>query len=258
MVVGLEKFKRHFAKYSDKYIIIGGTACDELLTEQGLLARATKDIDMIIVIEQLSPDYVNAIWEFLSDGGYVSLQKDSIERKYYRFSDPKETEFPRQIEIFTRTPDALDGDNASRFVRLDMDGVVTSLSAILMDNYYYAYTVEHSSTVDGVHRANLEALICLKAKAFLDLSDRKTKGEKVAEHDIKKHKNDIFRLATLLTRESHFELPASIGTDLAEFVERVKDDLPGQDMLKSLGAPGLEMKTLFQLLNRAFIPSSGE
>ena len=40
-----------------------------------------------------------------------------------------------------------------------------------------------------------EYLLLFKAKAFLDLSARKANGEHVDSRDIKKHKNDILRIA---------------------------------------------------------------
>jgi len=50
MVKGLDKFKEYFKDFSENYIIIGGTACDLWLSENELDFRATKDIDLIIVI----------------------------------------------------------------------------------------------------------------------------------------------------------------------------------------------------------------
>ena len=32
--------------------------------------------------------------------------------------------------------------------------------------------IEHSQVEDGLHHANIEALICLKAKAFLEIKER--------------------------------------------------------------------------------------
>ena len=50
-----------------------------------------------------------------------------------------------------------------------------------------------------MHIANIESLICLKSKAFLDLSQMKAIGESVDSKHIAKHKKDIFRLAAMLT-----------------------------------------------------------
>lgn len=45
MVPGLDSFREKFKNYTDYYTIIGGTACDILLSEADLPFRATKDID---------------------------------------------------------------------------------------------------------------------------------------------------------------------------------------------------------------------
>jgi hypothetical protein len=45
VVSGIDSFRERFKDYTDYYTIIGGTACDILLTEADLPFRATKDID---------------------------------------------------------------------------------------------------------------------------------------------------------------------------------------------------------------------
>ena len=44
IVYGMNKFKEYFKYFSDKYIIVGGTATAVYLKEQALTARVTKDI----------------------------------------------------------------------------------------------------------------------------------------------------------------------------------------------------------------------
>lgn len=46
MVKGMKSFVEQFREFPDCYTVIGGAACDVLLTEAGLDFRATKDIDM--------------------------------------------------------------------------------------------------------------------------------------------------------------------------------------------------------------------
>ncbi len=53
MVNGIEIFRDFFKDYTDHYILIGGAACDELLTDAGLTFRATKDLDIILIMEAL-------------------------------------------------------------------------------------------------------------------------------------------------------------------------------------------------------------
>lgn len=45
MAPGIDSFREKFKDYTDYYTIIGGTACDILLSEADLPFRATKDID---------------------------------------------------------------------------------------------------------------------------------------------------------------------------------------------------------------------
>jgi len=253
MVNGLEIFREHFKSFSDNYVIIGGTACDVLLSGEGFFPRATKDIDLIVVVENLTTEFISRLWEFLKAGKYESLQKDSKERKYYRFTKPREKYFPRQIELFSRIPDSIDGEYASHLVHLSVDDASAyTLSAILLNDIYYTYTIEHSSIIEDLHRADIESLICLKAKAYLDLEDRKSKGEKVDEDDIKKHKNDIFRLAVLLPQGASFEFPLPIKEDFRTFTEKIKNALPDTAILDAMGATGLNMAELFDQLCRNF------
>lgn len=56
MVKGLELFKNHFRSYADRYILIGGTACDLAMREAGLDFRATKDLDIVLCVEALDDE----------------------------------------------------------------------------------------------------------------------------------------------------------------------------------------------------------
>ena len=51
MVTGIDSFKEWFKGCEEQYAIIGGTACDILMTEEGLDFRATKDLDLVLIIE---------------------------------------------------------------------------------------------------------------------------------------------------------------------------------------------------------------
>lgn len=51
MTQGLQLIRTAFAGYEDSYVIIGGTACDIIMTDNELDFRATKDIDMVLIAE---------------------------------------------------------------------------------------------------------------------------------------------------------------------------------------------------------------
>lgn len=50
MVKGINLFREHFRAFEGSYILIGGAACDLWFTSQGLTYRATKDLDVVIVV----------------------------------------------------------------------------------------------------------------------------------------------------------------------------------------------------------------
>ncbi len=252
MVRGLEIFRKHFNEFTDNYVIIGGTACDIIIDNIGLTPRATKDIDIILVIEALSPEFVTHFWEFIKQGNYDVKEKSEEDRKYYRFQKPQVEEFPFQIELFSRIPDLLDLDEGTHLTPIPVDTEISSLSAILMDDDYYNFTIQHSQLDNGIHLANTEALIGLKAKAFLDYKTRKENGEQIDEKQLRKHKMDIFRLLLLLTPEDNFTIAESIKSDIANFVAVVKDDLPDKQIFKEMGAGNVDVKELFGLLIEAF------
>ncbi len=186
MVKGLEIFKLFFRDYAEKYILIGGAACDILFTEAGLPFRATKDLDIVLVVEALDTEFIRRFWEFVENGAYEFRQKSERQRKYYRFLKPKQKDFPEQLELFARNPDLLDLKENAHLTPIPVKDDISSLSAILMNNDYYDFVRKQSSMVNGLHIATIEALICLKAKAFLDLLSLKEEGVRVDKRDIKK------------------------------------------------------------------------
>ena len=57
MVHGLKKFKEYFRDHTSQYVFIGGTACDILMDELGASFRASKDLDMVLIIEVLDASF---------------------------------------------------------------------------------------------------------------------------------------------------------------------------------------------------------
>lgn len=62
-VKGLDKFKEYSSK--DNYVIIGDTACSVIMRNADMKPRATKDIDMILIVEQMTPEFASDTKEIL-------------------------------------------------------------------------------------------------------------------------------------------------------------------------------------------------
>ena len=65
MVEGIESFREKFRDYTDCYTVIGGAACDILMSEAEIAFRATKDIDMILILEDKKAEFAKAFWEYI-------------------------------------------------------------------------------------------------------------------------------------------------------------------------------------------------
>lgn len=252
MVAGLEKFREYFYSYDGCYLIIGGTACDILISESGLIPRATKDIDIILIVEAINPEFVQRFWEFVQEGGYEIRERSDAEHKYYRFAKPGNPEFPKMVEIFSRNPDIADIKEGSHLTPVPVSDDVPSLSAILLDEEYYRFTLDNSTLYYSIRIAKTEALICLKAKAFLDLTKRKVAGEEINSRIIRKHKLDIFRLAALLKAEDSFDLPDKLKEDMRGFADQTCKELPGNEIFKDMGLPEIDVEQLFEQLIKSF------
>jgi len=214
--------------------------------------RATKDIDIILVVEALSPEFVKQFWQFVSNGNYERKEKSAEERKYYRFIKPENKEFPFQPELFSRNPDLLDLDEGIHLTPIPVEDDLSSLSAILLNEDFYHYMLEHSVIENGIHRANNEALICLKAKAYLEIAERIANGSKEDSKQLRKHKGDIFRLAVMLTENNVFELPERIKEQMQTFADAIEGDLPDKTIFKTMGLGNIPVEKVFSQILKSF------
>lgn len=234
MVRGIESFKEWFHGYEEQYAIIGGTACDLLMSSEGLDFRATKDIDLVLIVEAVDAAFGKRFWEYIRTAGYEHRNKSTGKPQFYRFMNPQSREYPAMIELFTRKPDAILLPENAVLSPFPINEDVSSLSAILLDDDYYGFLKQGRRQVAGVTVLDVPYLIAFKAKAWIDLSDRKAAGKQVDSRNIRKHKNDVFRLTELLdqNQEMTVPVPAAISADMKVFVDRIK--LEDADM-KQLG-----------------------
>lgn len=250
MVIGLAKFKEHFQSYSDCYVLIGGTACSLAMEEVGLDFRVTKDLDIVLCLEALDSSFVTAFWEFVHAGRYKNQQKSTGKRLFYRFFDPEDSSYPAMLELFSRKPDALMLHNDSHLTPIPVDEEISSLSAILMNNEYYEFIHAGKRELDGLSVAIAEYLIPLKARAWLDMRARRSAGDPIDEKDIKKHRNDIFRLYKIVTPTTLISLTGSIKDDLQRFLDAIVEE--DSIDLKALGLRSTTLKEIIEVMRRMY------
>lgn len=218
MVRGLDKFKEFFENYGSNYVLIGGTACSIIFDEIGLDFRATKDLDIVLIIENLNDDFANRLWEFIKAAGYQI--EEGKNKKFYRFNNPKDRSYPKMIELFSRNnnielvPDA-------HLEPIHISDDVSSLSAILLNNDYYNLLLEGKRTIDGYSILDEKYLIPFKAKAWCEMTDRQENGEEGLSKHIKKHFRDVYRLSRIIIPTEKVELDGVVYADMERFIANI-------------------------------------
>jgi hypothetical protein len=194
MVKGLQIFREHFRDYADRYVLIGGAACDIAMTGDG---------------SHLGPQRTwtsfstSRLWMPRLSGRSGNSCAPAATK--YRRSQRARSSSTASRSPLTRTillcwncshgsPMCRKFPKAVTSHHYRLKSGISSLSAILLDNNYYAFIRAGSIEVDGLPTVGAPRLIALKARAWLDLTERERRGEKIDSKTIKKHKNDVFWL----------------------------------------------------------------
>ncbi len=233
MVRGLHKFAEHFKGFEKEYVLIGGRACELCMNQVGLAFRMTKDIDIVLILEGGSSRFFRQFWGFIKKGAYNNKRKSSGERIFYRFDRPKDESFPVMIEIFSRNPDLAPIPKDQHLIPIPVEEEISSFSAILLDNDYYGFIIDSKVEIENIPCIPPTTIIPLKAKAYLDLSQKKREGGLIDEADIKKHRNDVFRLSGILPDNTNIVLKDSIKKDFQTFLQEISELTDSED--KSIG-----------------------
>jgi len=248
MPKGLEMFNSYFSNFKEHYVLIGGVACDIIFDEADMPFRATKDFDMVLIVEALTPEFGKQFWSFIADGGYQNRAKSNGSPQFYRFDKPTNPNYPFMIELFARSEDLIEDEN-HLCQPLHIGEDVSSLSAILLNNDYYQLLHDGKTVINEFVVLSTVYIILFKAKAWLDLSARKHLGQPISDADIRKHKNDIARLAVLLTGNESCVVPSSVFDDINEFIDAFEANPPD---LQSLGIGGVTVKDIANLLRNIY------
>ena len=195
-----------------------------IMENEELPFRATKDVDIVLIVESITAEFGRQFWEYVKEAGYEHLNKSTGNAQFYRFTSPKSKEYPYMIEIFSRNPDFVILEDDAVLTPLPIDDEISSLSAILLNEAYYELLKTGQMMVEGIPVLSPTCLIPFKAKAWLDLKERKLNGEQVDSKNIKKHKNDVFRLAQLITANTRQVLSPEIAEDMKKFLSEIADE----------------------------------
>lgn len=121
-------------------------------------------------------------------------------------------------------PDALAYEGEGHLTPIPMGEEASSLSAILLDESYYEFLHAGKQEVDGLSVLGPGYIIPLKARAWLDLKARRKQGDRVDSRDVRKHKNDVFRLFQVVSPDISVEMPEQVIADMTEFITAMESE----------------------------------
>lgn len=67
MINGFTKFKEWFKEFENQYVVIGGSACDLIMESEELPFRATKDLDIVLIVESITPEFGKEFWKYIKE-----------------------------------------------------------------------------------------------------------------------------------------------------------------------------------------------
>ena len=83
----------------------------------------------------------------------------------------------------------------------------------------------------------------------MDLCRRKNEGEHVNSADIKKHKNDVFRLMNIINPDEIISTPKTVKDDVRQFIERMPKE---RINMKNIGLD-MELEEALHILENMYI-----
>jgi hypothetical protein len=246
MIQGLDLFTDFFHENKNDYVVIGGLATVMIMNDLGFLARATKDIDLVIISKN-NEDFIEKLLKFIEKAGYKTKQRTTNDTKHnlFRFLNSEDKSYPEQLELF-----AIHNENSKIVTDKNIIPIQTNedykyLSAILLDGDYYNLLLEHTTFIENLHIATPEVLIPLKIHAYLNL---------IKTQNAKKHLQDIIRLTTLLDDEDSVLLKGKVKEDFQNFVPLLMDvdNSRIKSILKSSKIFNISKDMILDILNRVY------
>jgi len=241
---GLSHFEQYFKNFRDSYVVVGGFATLMLLDKQlEGHGKVTQDIDLVLLTTS-SIEMAQKIKAYVREGEY-SIQKGEKDNfSYYRFLNPKITNFAKEIELFSIKDYSIILDEGQRIIPIDPEEGLYSLSAIMLDSEYFEMIKNNIDHSNQVPCTNSLATIMLKISAFYDLKSR-------GDDKWKKHRRDIIKLVLLLTGEENLTLNGRMVNDVEFFMKHLAtlDDKTIKGITTMIG---IKQADIYQVLTGVF------
>ena len=227
MVKGLEHFKDNFKGIADAFIIVGAAACVESFRRAKMDFRVTKGIDIVLTQKSKEKTFASQFCKYVNKGGYQLRERTDEKKGVFRFYKPQDPDFPDSLKLSTSPETTFKAIDDKDVVYIHIRDNVSNLSTALASKDYLDVLNTYKEKDDsGLFYVGQVGLLLLKAKAYLNLSTDRYDGKFVKSSDIKKHRNDVFRLSYLLSGKFKGKLSEKVQEDLKEFLKTFSEQSP--------------------------------
>lgn len=163
----IKHFCSHFERFSDCYVLIGGSACALLYENEDPPFRPTRDVDVVLFAKTLSSDFEESLNRYLAENKYKYYSIHSEEKlsfRMYRFTTDRDSSAPEQIELLSCKGE-LKLAPEQHIGPLKAGDAYTRFSCILMDDEYFDFLRRNTRHLQGIPVPSRLALVVLKIKA---------------------------------------------------------------------------------------------
>lgn len=117
----------------------------------------------------------------------------------------------------------------------------------------YKFTLANNTEENDLRIATPLALICLKIRAFLNLTEEKKTNPDVRSRDIKKHRDDVFKLlAAKIDQSTTIALPETLKRSIGTFAETIESSLPNQSLQDALDVDEEQIRIFIATMRKIF------
>lgn len=249
MIQGIESFTDYFKDNSNDYVVIGGLATAMIMNDLGFIARATKDIDLVVIAKD-NEEFLIKLLKYIDIAGYTTKQRtdEDSRRNLFRFLDSEDKSYPEQIELFAIHNADSEILSDSHIIKIDTPKYYNYLSAVLLNTEYFNLLIKYTTNIEGLHVATPEALIPLKIHAHLNLLEAE-------DSDAKKHFTDVVRLITMLDEEDEVNLEGLPKEDFIKFLPILSatDSNTIRNILKEAQVGKVPKEAILELLTSTYL-----
>ena len=228
-MIGLDVVRAWSPHYPNQCALIGGAAGRLMMNHAGVATEKAGDVPVALSLRVVSEDFAIRVEDLVRAGRYRNGRASVPASGLVQFIEPEAPHFPPLLEVLDRSATvSLEADRTPSEHPNDMStGAVPA--GPLMDEPTFAVLGTRLAAEDSPPILDERDLIPVKARAWMDLADRRLAGHAMDRDAVRKPLREVFQLLALVPRSEPIHVPVTAQDDLVDFIVRQHCN-PGIDL----------------------------